>query len=304
VAKSLDASRTSARGLVIDTRSNDRFPFDLNRFVQSEYVLTENSAFPTSAIIAAQASTYPGGVKGKVEPKTYITQEVNGALVEEDSMETLTWPRKLRGVSASLIIHEQWGGGMQSLKALAYLQPTKELTEKIRPWLMDEYTQGFLGIHFRNTDYRSSLGSLKTEATRNPGGSLIFTDDINLMVSQLPDRARLATATISDDPAELFVGALGDLLALSKCQSIALIPLSGANVKYSGFGLLASSVWAARANSKYELLKRIISIGKFHVTYNFSSVGGFLIVVIPGIIACYRAVLKGSGIVGMSETVI
>ncbi len=295
VGKSIKYAKKTKRDLILDLRYNDRFPFDVNVLFRGPHLFQgEGGEYPSRAVSSIQSSTYPEAVSNKVEPRSYEIREYRGWLVDKESSTYLTWSHQdLR--SWRLVLHEQWGGGLDSLIAFAWLQPSNELKNSVRDLLKGHDFSKSNGIHYRNSDYRSSFELLFSSLERHPQDSLIFTDDISLRATKLPLSPNWDTANYSVEAEASFVSTLCDLIALASCKRIELIRLDAERVQYSGFGILAASLWCARATSFACWVKRCLYVGG-HFLRDFKSTMYFVVKGIPRLFLAFRSAKRGLGL--------
>jgi hypothetical protein len=156
---------------------------------------------------------------------------------------------------ARLIIHEGFGGGDDSHVLLEHVNLVPSILAKARN-LVAKVPDTCTAIHFRNSDYRSSFESLCLAISQlvPEAPVLIATDDksvLTKLTGEFPTRTFLSASELLSDlsfttPTE---GAVLELLLISSCSDLVLIPLQGDGVSgpaYSGFGLLAKHLWSVR----------------------------------------------------------
>lgn len=81
----------------------------------------------------------------------------------------------------ALVIHQQAGGGFNSLELLDRLTLVPELAERIRATI-DALPQGYFALHIRNTDYKTDLTMVMEAMKKRMAGKdlLLCSDDPNV----------------------------------------------------------------------------------------------------------------------------
>lgn len=157
---------------------------------------------------------------------------------------------------ADILVHESAGGGPLGALLLGRVEISPHILSRITaPTIQALKTS--CGIHFRNSDYKSDYSALFSfiERLNETTPAVIASDDQNA-ISELgkvfPNRSFMTAGQFVDRYEELTSTekALAELIALSMCKNLALVPLSKENwrssPRYSGFGRLAKQLWAVR----------------------------------------------------------
>jgi len=154
-----------------------------------------------------------------------------------------------------LVVHEGFGGGPSSFSLLEHVRLKNSILhayEKVNP----ELPKNCVAVHFRNTDYRSSYTNLSESISLlDPEKPVLLTSDDEASFKRLradhPNREIIFASAISirsglSQPTEL---AVLELLLISKCEDLILIPLQSPDFNlevFSGFGRLCQRVWSVR----------------------------------------------------------
>ncbi len=152
-----------------------------------------------------------------------------------------------------VIVHESWGGGRLGMKLIERIALTEEFSSRFFE-AINELPKNATGVHFRNTDYRSDLKTLNNlvRTAGKVGPIVIATDDDPVLEFLRVKNSSIEIYSASDlirSDAKLSIieTALAQLFVLALCDNLVLVPLErGQSARFSGYGLLAKSIWAAR----------------------------------------------------------
>lgn len=106
---------------------------------------------------------YPPQVFGRIFTLNHIShpdplQRVGANVVDSDSLVSLRFDPK-QDYPHRLLLRQQWGGSIQSYRALKHLTIVPSLANRIRT-AIDSLPQGYAALHLRNTDYRTDIGKV------------------------------------------------------------------------------------------------------------------------------------------------
>lgn len=153
-----------------------------------------------------------------------------------------------------VLVHEAGGGGMLGAVLMGRIIIKKEQLEKISREHIVELRRA-TGVHFRNSDLESDISTLCQFIHRvSPSHTIVIASDDSLLMNKLmylfPNRHIVSAKSYLNQKASLThtEEALLELIILSLCQNLALVPLSGKHSKktYSGYGRLAKQLWSVR----------------------------------------------------------
>lgn len=152
-----------------------------------------------------------------------------------------------------VIVHESWGGGQLGIRLIKRIALTEELSAKVREAII-ELPKKATGIHFRNTDYKSDWNTLNSfvKSAGKFGPIVLASDDdsaLQFLRSKNPSMEILSASELirSDIKFTNIEMAVAQLFVLALCENLILVPLDNRqSVRFSGYGLLAKAIWAAR----------------------------------------------------------
>ncbi len=152
-----------------------------------------------------------------------------------------------------VIVHESWGGGRLGMRLIGRIALTEEFSSRVFG-AINELPKNATGVHFRNSDYRSDLKAVNNlvRTAGKVGPIVIATDDDSVLeflrVKNSSIEIYSASDLIrSDAKFSIIETALAQLFVLALCDNLVLVPLEkGQSARFSGYGLLAKSIWAAR----------------------------------------------------------
>ena len=152
-----------------------------------------------------------------------------------------------------VIVHESWGGGRLGMRLIGRIALTEEFSSRVFG-AINELPKNATGVHFRNSDYRSDLKAVNNlvRTAGKVGPIVIATDDDSVLeflrVKNSSIEIYSASDLIrSDAKFSIIETALAQLFVLALCDNLVLVPLEkGQSARFSGYGLLAKSIWATR----------------------------------------------------------
>ena len=103
---------------------------------------------------------YPPEVFGRIFTLSHVSHpdpalRVGANVVDSDSLVSLRFDPK-QDYPQRLLLRQQWGGAIQSFRALKYLTIVPRLATRIRA-AIDLLPPGYAALHLRNTDYRTDI---------------------------------------------------------------------------------------------------------------------------------------------------
>ncbi len=240
------------RHLWIDTRRSGLHA------CMSDYFRTDGHfdfGWPPQAL--SSHSCFPGFLQGRLDTYDAVYSQTIGNFVDKDTQESLSFDFSA-SYPEEILVHEQCGGGLYSIKALRHLRLLPGLQATIRSRLSELGT--YEAIHIRNTDlttdYVSFFQTIKIPPTRKV---IVCTDDHQclqyardiwqdrlIVVHGVPDTGGQPLHFTNDlDRHEMNVLTLLDLIILATARVFHSCRTSQG--RESGFSLLARSL---RANPR------------------------------------------------------
>jgi len=170
----------------------------------------------------------------------------------------------------TVVVHESDGGGLLSSYLFGHIVLQPRL-EEIAGRAISLVPPKALGLHFRNSDYKSDKSELDkfVSLAKKNEVVLLATDDPDLRTylgDTFPGHNIVFTRDLigkldSLSPTEL---AVVELFLLGACSHLALVPLSESeDVNYSGYGLLARQLWVVRKGKTEGLLRLALALSRF-----------------------------------------
>jgi len=157
--------------------------------------------------------------------------------------------------SATVAVHEGFGGGFDSFSALEHLE-LNPVVVKVAKDIKRSLPTNLSAIHFRNSDYKSNFEDLlaKSLGVREGETILLASDDASIapkLQRELPNRKILAISSLFQDYPSLSQTerAIQEMLIMSGCSELSLIPVQVAGPEipvYSGYGRLTEHLWVVR----------------------------------------------------------
>jgi hypothetical protein len=152
-----------------------------------------------------------------------------------------------------VIVHESWGGGRLGMRLIGRIALTEEFSSRVFG-AINELPKNATGVHFRNSDYRSDLKALNNlvRTAGKVGPIVIATDDDSVLEFLRVENSSREIYSASDligrdSKFSIIEMALAQLVVLALCNNLILVPLEkGQSARFSGYGLLAKSIWATR----------------------------------------------------------
>lgn len=234
----------------------------------SIFRFVDNTPAVTMQLIKSQLGTFE-----TVFPSMY---ENSKNLVTKTLMEITSGEKKFYRLpkdcqnDADILVHESAGGGPLGALLLGRIEVSSRLMQKISSTQIRALGSA-CGIHFRNSDYKSDYSALSKFVSRLKSSTpvVIASDDkevLPFLSKAFPNHSFLSARSFVSDYIQLTSTekAIMDLLVLSFCKNLAVVPLSKENrgPRYSGFGRLAKQLWAVRkirVEGLFAFLKAVIT---------------------------------------------
>ncbi len=258
VARCFEYSRITSRTLVIDTNYVYSTHFQLNFkdiFIQFG---SENAFYtPSEVKFRDSSSTMPVCLPGP--NYQYEVEDIAGlGLCVKGTNEVLSFDFSL-DYSQDVLIHHAYGGGKFGINALARLDLAKDLKVQLQTRLEKiNFDLDFIGVHIRNTDYKSDYETFLNDLSKNALKKLFLaTDSLEVLnyatrvfsedrvisftrFSQSKDNICLHNSVDRANAYDRAIDAMSDLIFLSLSKEFYACPLSdGQGAQWSGFSILA-----------------------------------------------------------------
>ncbi len=274
IAKCFDYARATSRSLVIDTDYvfSTHFKLDFKK-IFIPFGIDDHFLTPLEITFRDTASVMPENLPS---PNfCYEVEDVNGlGLCLRGTRTILSFDFQVDHPQ-EVLIHHAYGGGQAGIDALARLTLRAELQEEFQSRLHQiEYDLNFLGVHIRNTDYKSQyqefIDSLDVSGFK---GVFLATDSREVLDYANTTLGTDRVVSMADFPVtqsyfslhgsvdgesayDRAVDAVLDLLFLSACKGFAACPLSpGQGATWSGFAVLAYHL-----RQRPDILRQLISL--------------------------------------------
>ena len=264
ISRCLKYAREHGRQLIVDTASNPKIGADLSRYFDSSDLIRFESGLALEFLNSV--TCFPGSLQGNING--YICTSLDSSPVREAASHQAITFDFLSEYSETLLVHQQFGGGLNSIDLCGELEMRQDIWLEVlrrKSSLRPDYS----AVHVRQSDYETNwmpqLESLKNSLSKST--VLIASDNPGLV-----DQARVEFGDLEfvgtetkpvAAPLDKTAQALVDLALLAEANELFVLKLTGANVTYSGFSMLAKYIWTVRKVRKSGLFGLLFSRSLF-----------------------------------------
>lgn len=241
--------------MIVDTASNPRLGVDLSTYFKTKGVIRFESGKTLDFLNTM--TCFPRAIEGNITGYRCLNLQ-ESPIKEVSSGQEITFDFQHK-YQESLLVHQQFGGGLNSIDLCGVLEVGDEI------WLEALASKSSLGntysaIHVRHSDYKTNWQPQFESLSKRVSKStvLIATDSSELIneAKQTFPRWHIVGADEIGRTAKLDANAhaLIDLALLADAEEFYILKLSETNVAYSGFSLLAKYLWTVRKVRKSGLV--------------------------------------------------
>lgn len=293
VGRGMIQAKFRRRVLSVDLTLNDRFPTNFFDFFQrADTNGLEVTYLDRPRLEHLAESVHPNGLIGRLADPTAWTVR-DEKVVTAEGNQPITWPLWIS--NQRLIVHQQWGGGLLSLLTLNFFSPSDLLAKRVRERNLKGSSVSELNLHFRNTDYKSSVDVLKRFLDSNSSSQVRIFSDNERPHQGIPAEVEWVFKAPTGIPEKDLSDAILDVLEMSKASEFIPIPISHPSTPFSGFGLLARALWVFREPHFWGFMSRLAKSNLYFSGSGIVSWLKFWILVIPFFTGIWLSARFGRG---------